>query len=53
MCVCAPHARLALDSPRIGVREGCESLCGSWELNPGPLGEQPVFLPTEPSLQGP
>ena len=24
--------------------------CGCWELNPGPLKEQPVFLTTEPSL---
>ena len=25
-------------------------LCGCWELNPGPLEEQPVLLTTEPSL---
>ena len=25
--------------------------CGCWELNPGPLEEQPVLLTTEPSLQ--
>ena len=25
--------------------------CGSWELNPGPVEEQPVLLTTGPSLQ--
>ena len=25
--------------------------CGCWEVNPGPLEEQPVFLTTEQSLQ--
>jgi hypothetical protein len=24
----------------------CELLCGCWELNPGPLKEQPVLLTT-------
>jgi len=27
--------------------------CGCWELNPGPLEEQPVLITTEPSLQPP
>ena len=27
------------------------SQCGCWDLNPGPLGEQWVLLPTEPSCQ--
>ena len=27
--------------------------CGCWELNLGPLEEQPVLLTTEPSLQSP
>jgi len=31
--------------------DSCEPPCGCWELNPGPLEEQPVFLTTEPSLQ--
>ncbi|XP_055448742.1 MAP/microtubule affinity-regulating kinase 3 isoform X3 [Psammomys obesus] len=31
--------------------DGCEPPCGFWELNSGPLEEQPVFLPTESSLQ--
>jgi hypothetical protein len=28
----------------------CELLCACWDLNPGPLEEQPVLLTTEPSL---
>lgn len=39
------------DPSRPGVTEGCELPCGCWELNPGPLQEQPVLLATEPSLQ--
>ncbi|XP_060244205.1 MAP/microtubule affinity-regulating kinase 3 isoform X7 [Meriones unguiculatus] len=31
--------------------DGCEPPCGFWELNSGPLEEQPVFLTTESSLQ--
>ena len=34
-----------------GVTDSCELPCGCWELNPGPLVEQPVLLNTEPSLQ--
>ena len=33
----------------IGVTDGCEPLCGCWELTLGPLQEQQV--PIEPSLQ--
>jgi hypothetical protein len=35
----------------IGVTNSCKLPCGCWELNPGPLEEQPVLLTTEPSLQ--
>lgn len=38
-------------SPRIGVRDGCEPTCRDWELNPGSLEQQPLFLNTEPSFQ--
>jgi hypothetical protein len=34
-----------------GVTDGCKLPCGCWELNPGPLEEQPVLVTTEPSLQ--
>jgi len=33
------------------IRDGCEPPCGCWELNSGPLEEQPVLLTTEPILQ--
>lgn len=33
------------------ITGGCEPQYGSWELNLGPLEEQPVFLSTKPSLQ--
>jgi hypothetical protein len=28
---------------------GCEPPCGCWDLNSGPLKEQSVLLPAEPS----
>jgi hypothetical protein len=54
--VCHPHAVStedgeAVDSPGTGVTHGLEPPCGCWELNLGPLQEQPVLLTTEPSLQ--
>ena len=45
---------LSSDTPEEGIRsitDDCEPPCGCWELNSGPLEEQPVFLTTEPSLQ--
>jgi hypothetical protein len=35
---------------QILLQGGCESPCGCWELNSGPLEEQSVLLTTEPSL---
>ena len=32
------------------IIDGCEPSCGCWELNSGPLEEQPVLLTAEPSL---
>ena len=37
-------------SPRTEATDRCELPRGCWELNPGPLEEQPVFLTTEPSV---
>ena len=37
--------------PETGVIDDCEPPCGSWELKPDLLEEQPVLLTTEPSLQ--
>ncbi|KAM7331959.1 hypothetical protein ACRRTK_008667 [Alexandromys fortis] len=33
------------------IVDGHEPPCGCWELNSGPLEEQPVLLTAEPSLQ--
>jgi hypothetical protein len=33
------------------ITDGCEPLCGCWEVNSGPLEERSVLLTTEPSLQ--
>jgi hypothetical protein len=35
------------------ITDGCESPCGCWELNSGPLEEQSVLITTELSLQSP
>ena len=37
--------------PRRGHQIPCELPCGCWELNSGPLEEQPVHLTAEPSHQ--
>jgi hypothetical protein len=55
VCVCVyvygsclqTHQKRASDP----ITDGCESPCGCWELNSGPLEEQSVLLTTEPSLQ--
>ena len=33
------------------ITGGCEPPCGCWDLNSGPLEEQSVLLPAEPSRQ--
>ncbi|CAO2580696.1 hypothetical protein LEMLEM_LOCUS1572, partial [Lemmus lemmus] len=33
------------------ITDGCESPCGCWELNSGPLEEQAMLLTAEPSPQ--
>lgn len=55
MYIYAPHvsmvpteSRSVLDSPRTGVKDSCELLCGFWELNPGPLEGKSVLLTAEP-----
>ena len=57
MCVCVPHACLVpigirkYQSPGAGVTDGYESPCECWELNPGSLQEEQMFLVIDPSLQ--
>ena len=33
------------------ITDGCEPPCSCWELNSGPVEEQPMLLTSEPSLQ--
>ena len=46
--VCMPARQKRASEPSI---DGSEPPCGCWELNSGPLEEQPVLLTAEPSLQ--
>jgi hypothetical protein len=47
MCLVPEEAAQGVMSSGIGVRDGCEPLCGCWELNL----EQPGLLTVGPSLQ--
>jgi hypothetical protein len=48
LCSCLQtHQKRASDP----ITDGCEPPCGCWELNSGPLEEQSMLLPAEPSLQ--
>ena len=33
------------------ITDGCEPLCGCWDLNSGPWEEKSVLLPAKPSCQ--
>ena len=46
-CSLQTHQKRASDP----ITDGCESPCGCWELNSGPLEDQSVLLTPEPSLQ--
>ena len=45
LSACTPACQKKASDP---ITYGCESPCGCWELNSGPLGEQPVLLTAEP-----
>ena len=47
---CPQRPEKATEFPGTGVTDGCEPTCGCWELNLGPLKEQPVLLSADPSL---
>jgi hypothetical protein len=36
---------------KVLITDGCEPLCGCWDLNSGPSEEQSVLLTVEPPLQ--
>lgn len=42
---------MELQSNGTTVRDNSELPCGCWELNSGPLEEQPVLLTAKPPLQ--
>lgn len=46
ICLCEP-----IRSTGTAIKDSCEPPYGCWQLNLGPLEEQPIFLNTEPSLQ--
>ena len=46
-CCLQTHRKRVMDS----ITDGCEPPCGCWELSSGPLEEQSMLLPAEPSLQ--
>ena len=48
---CLWRSEDGIRSPGSGVADSCEPPCGGWDLNPGPLEEQPVILTTEPPPQ--
>lgn len=43
MCLASIQAKRA-SCPGTKVADGCQPLCGCWELNPGSLEEQPQIL---------
>ena len=53
VCLCTALRRPeeGVRSSRAGVTDSCELPSGCWELNLGPLEDQPGFLTTEPSPQ--
>lgn len=54
VCLCThalPSSQKRGQTPETEVTDVCEPLCGLWDLNPGPLQEQPGVLTTEPLLQ--
>jgi hypothetical protein len=49
MYVCsAAFTTACLKRASVPPRDGCEAPCGCWELNSGPLEEQPVLLAISP-----
>ena len=54
MSLCKAHFLQTYQKKALNpITDGCEPLCGCWELNSGPLEEQSMLLTAEPSLQPP
>lgn len=47
---CLLKSEEGVGSLEIGITDGCELLCGCWELNLGSLECKPMLLTSEPSL---
>jgi hypothetical protein len=50
-CLVPERARRQHHISGTGATESCESLCRCWNVNLGPVEEQPVLLTTELALQ--
>ena len=50
-CLVCTQARTGHWTAGTGITDDRQLPCRCWELNPGPLQEQPVFLTTMPSLK--
>jgi hypothetical protein len=48
LAACTPPCQKMASAP---ITDGCEPPYSCWELNSGPLEEQPVLLTSEPALQ--
>lgn len=53
VCLLAVEAKEAIQSPETGAIGGCESPCGCWGRNPGPLHEYQVLFTAELSPASP
>ena len=42
---------MCVGSPETGITKNYEIPCGCWELDTGPLGEEPVLLTVHPFFQ--
>ena len=51
VCICPWRPEEGIESPEIGIIDGCESPCWCLELNPGRLQDQKVPLSAELSYQ--
>ena len=53
MSALSAHTPACQKRASVNITDGCEPPYGCWELNLGPLEEQPVFLTAMSSLQPP
>lgn len=51
VCLVSKRTEEGSGSPGTRIKDGCEQSCDCWELNAGPLEENPVLLTSGLSLQ--